>query len=69
MHKSTAAMKNTPKILIVSITKLLIELSIIVLFLKFAAKLLRQTAKSSQFDWKNAKKMHFSAIFIKNERK
>lgn len=30
MHKSTAAMKNTPKILIVSITKLLIELSIIV---------------------------------------
>ena len=32
-HKSTAAMKNTPTILTVSSTRLLIELSIIVIIL------------------------------------
>ena len=67
MHNSTAAMKNTPKILIVSITKLKIDLLIIVpnlvvnnsCFLKSGAKLQPQKDTTSPKWRKKSKKVHF----------
>ena len=53
-HKSAAATKNMPTIPIVSITKLTIDLSIIVMFFNFAAKLTPQKDTTSPKHKKNA---------------
>ena len=58
-HKSAAATKNMPTIPIVSITKLTIDLSIIVSFFNSGAKLHLQKDTTSPKRQKNIKKMHF----------